>query len=153
MAVAVPVSPTVVSTPFAAARVTGTLLGELRAVVGRKNVLHESVDLQTYEYDAYGERSLPGAVVFMHSTAEVSRIVKILDREKIPFVPRGYGTNLSGGSLALNGAVVLEMGHMNKVLEVDIPNQCVTVQPGIFTLMSPPRSPPSASTTPPTRPV
>ena len=114
--------------------VTETLLRELRGVVGRTNVLHDHVDLQTYEYDAYGERSLPGAVVFVRSTAEVSSIVKILNRERIPFVPRGYGTNVSGGSLALNGAVVLEMGRMNKVLDVDLPNLCVTVQPGIFTL-------------------
>jgi glycolate oxidase subunit GlcD len=114
--------------------VTESLLGELRRVVGSANVVHESVDLQTYEYDAYGERSLPGAVVFVRSTAEVARIVKILDREKVPFVPRGYGTNVSGGSLALNGAVVLEMAYMNRVLEIDIPNMCVTVQPGIFTL-------------------
>jgi glycolate oxidase len=114
--------------------VTEALLRELRAVVGQSNVLHERVDLQTYEYDAYGERSLPGAVVFVHSTAEVSSIVKILNRHKIPFVPRGYGTNLSGGSLALNEAVVLEMGPMNKVLQIDLPNLCVTVQPGIFTL-------------------
>ena len=113
---------------------TETLLRELRGVVGRTNVLHDHVDLQTYEYDAYGERALPGAVVFVHSTAEVSSIVKVLSREKIPFVARGYGTNLSGGSLALNGAVVLEMGPMNKVLDVDLPNLCVTVQPGIFTL-------------------
>ena len=97
-------------------------------------MLGEPVDLQTYEYDAYGERSLPGAVVFVRSAVEVSSIVKILNREKVPFVPRGYGTNVSGGSLALNGAVVLEMGYMNKVLQIDIPNLCVTVQPGIFTL-------------------
>ncbi len=113
---------------------SAALLRELRRVVGRSNVLHDYVDLQTYEYDAYGERSLPGAVVFVRSTAEVSSIVKILNREKIPFVPRGYGTNVSGGSLALNGAVVLEMGRMSEVLEIDLPNLCVTVQPGIFTL-------------------
>ncbi|MFH1833627.1 MAG: FAD-linked oxidase C-terminal domain-containing protein [bacterium] len=111
----------------------GTLLDELRRVVGRESVLDEFVDLQTYEYDACAERSLPSAVVFVNSTAETSAVVKILHRERVPFVPRGYGTNVSGGSLALDGAVVLEMGHMNKVLEIDIPNLCVVVQPGVFT--------------------
>ena len=111
-----------------------SLLKELRRVVGRENVLDGPVDLQTYEYDAYGERSLPGAVVFVHSTAEVSAVVKILYRAGVPFVPRGYGTNVSGGALALDGAVVLQMGTMNKVLEIDIPNLCVVVGPGIFTL-------------------
>jgi glycolate oxidase len=124
-----------VSTPATAARpgLSEGLLRELRAIVGRENVLDELVDLQTYEYDAYGERSLPGAVVFVHSTAEVSGIVRLLGGEKVPFVPRGYGTNVSGGSLALDGAVVLEMGRLNRVLEIDIPDLCVTVQPGIFT--------------------
>ncbi len=109
-----------------------SLLQEIRGVVGRDNVLDQPVDLQTYEYDAYGGHALPGAVVFLHSTAEVSAVVKILDRERAPFVPRGYGTNMSGGSLALDGAVVLELGRMNKVLEIDLPNLCVVVQPGIF---------------------
>lgn len=112
---------------------TDGLLRELRAVVGRGDLLHDHVDLQLYEYDAYGERSLPGAVVFAESTEEVVRIVKILDREKVPFVARGFGTNVSGGSLALNGAVVIELGRMNKVVEIDIADLSITVQPGIFT--------------------
>ena len=110
------------------------LLRALRAIVGRENVLHHQVDLQTYEYDAFVERSLPSAVVYVHSTAEVVGVVKLLAREGIPFVPRGYGTNVSGGTLALQGGVVLEMGRMNKILEVDLPNQRVVVQPGIFNL-------------------
>jgi len=111
-----------------------SLLRAFEAIVGRDNVLHRSVDLQTYEYDAYVERSVPRAVVYVHSTAEVSAVVKLLARERIPFVPRGYGTNVSGGTLALDGGVVLEMGRMNKMLDMDLPNQRVVVQPGIFNL-------------------
>ena len=107
---------------------TRTLGERLRAIVGQKNVLDKLVELQTYEYDAYLERSVPRAVVFVETTEQVSRVLKILADEGIPFVPRGCGTNLSGGSLALDGAVVLEMGRMNKVLEIDIPNQRMTVQ-------------------------
>ncbi len=110
------------------------LLKELRAIVGRENVLDKKVDLQTYEYDAYLERSLPLAVVFVHSTAEVSAVVKLLAREGIPMVPRGGGTNISGGAIALEGAVILEMGRMNRVLQIDLPDQRMLVQPGIFNL-------------------
>jgi glycolate oxidase len=110
-----------------------SLLKELRRVVGRENVLDSQVDLQTYEYDAYGERSLPSAVVFVHSTEQVVAVVKVLAGAGVPFVPRGYGTNVNGGSLALDGAVVLELGRMNEALEVDIPDRCIVVQPGIFT--------------------
>jgi glycolate oxidase len=111
-----------------------SLVRELRAIVGRANVLDRTVDLQTYEYDAYLERRLPLAVVFVHSTAEVSAVVKVLAREGIPFLPRGCGTNLSGGSLALDSAVIIEMGRMDQILEVDLPNQRMVVQPGIFNL-------------------
>jgi glycolate oxidase len=110
------------------------LAEELRAIVGPYNVLDRLVDLQTYEYDAYLERSVPRAVVFVRTTQEVSAVLKVLHREGVPFVPRGCGTNLSGGSLALAGAVVLEMGRMDRVLEIDIPNQRMTVQVGIFNL-------------------
>ena len=110
-----------------------SLLKELRKLVGRENVLDGIVDLQTYEYDAWGERSLPRAVVFVHSTAETAAVVKLLAHEGIPFVPRGSGTGVSGGSLALEGAVVIEMSRMNKLLEIDLPNLCAVVQPGIFT--------------------
>ena len=96
-------------------------------MVGRENVLHGIVDLQTYEYDAWGERSLPGAVVFVHSTVEVAAVVRLLAREGVPFVPRGFGTGVSGGALALDGAVVLELGRMNRILEIDLPDLCVVV--------------------------
>jgi glycolate oxidase len=115
--------------------VNRSLLGErLRAIVGRDNVLDRLADLQTYEYDAYLERSIPRAVVFVKSTEQVSAVLKVLAAEGVPFVPRGCGTNLSGGSLALDGAVVLEMGRMTKVLEIDVANQRMTVQVGIFNL-------------------
>ncbi len=110
-------------------------LGErLRAVVGTKNVLDKPVELQTYEYDAYLERALPRAVVFVESTEQVSAVLRILSEEAVPFVPRGCGTNLSGGSLALDRAVVVEMGRMNKVLDIDLPNQRMTAQVGVFNL-------------------
>jgi len=114
-------------------KMPASLLKELRKLVGRENVLDGIVDLQTYEYDAWGERSLPRAVVFVHSTAETAAVVKLLAREEVPFVPRGSGTGVSGGSLALDGAVVIEMSRMNKLLEIDLPNLCAVVQPGIFT--------------------
>jgi len=95
-------------------------------------VLAGTVDLQTYEYDAWGERSLPRAVVFLRSTAEAVSVVKTLGSGGVPFVPRGFGTGVSGGALALSGAVVLELCRMNKILEVDVPNLCVVVQPGVF---------------------
>lgn len=108
------------------------LIKKLRKIVGTADVLDGSVDRQTYEYDAYAERCLPRAVVFVESTDEVSAVSRLLSSEGVPLVARGYGTNVAGGTLALQGAIMLQMGRMNRVLEVDIPNQCVVVQAGAF---------------------
>ncbi len=113
--------------------VDARLVRELRAIVGREQVLTGMVDLDTYAYDAYGEPARPGAVVFVGSRDEVVAVVRLLGRERVPFVPRGFGTNVSGGSLALEGGVVIETSRMNKILEIDLANQCITVEPGIFT--------------------
>ena len=106
----------------------------LRQIVGAANVLDSDVHLQLYQYDAYLEERRPDAVVFVHSTEEVSRVVKVCHDFGVPFVPRGGGTNLSGGTIPFKGGVVLEMIRMNRLLEVDVPNLRARVQPGMFNL-------------------
>jgi glycolate oxidase len=107
---------------------------ELRKRVGKTNVLTSAVDLQLYQYDAYLEERRPDAVVFVHSTDEVQGIVRTCNRFGVPFVPRGGGTNLSGGTVPVKGGVVIEMIRMNRILEVDVPNLRARVQPGMFNL-------------------
>src|SRR3974390_1405786 len=107
-----------------------SLHGELRRIVGKENVLESSVDLQLYQYDGYLEERRPEAVVFVSSTSEVSQVVKACNRFKTPFVPRGGGTNLTGGTIPFKGGVVVEMIRMNKVLEIDLPNLRARCQPG-----------------------
>lgn len=111
-----------------------SLLKRLRAIVGHGNVLDGTVDLQTYEYDGFPETHRPDAVAFVHSTDEVAAVVKALHEARVPFVPRGYGTNLSGGTLPVRAGVVIELSRMNRILEIDIADRCVAVQPGVFTL-------------------
>ena len=110
------------------------LVDELRQIVGKANVLDSSVDLQLYQYDAYLEERRPNAVVFVHSTDEVSGVVKTCNKFGVPFVPRGGGTNLSGGTIPFKGGVVIEMIRMNRLLEVDRANLRARVQPGLFNL-------------------
>jgi len=110
------------------------LFDELRQIVGKANVLDSAVDLQLYQYDAYLEERRPDAVVFVHSTDEVAGVVRACNKYDVPFVPRGGGTNLSGGTIPFKGGVVLEMIRMNRILEVDRPNLRARVQPGLFNL-------------------
>ena len=110
------------------------LVTDLQHIVGKANVLHSAVNLQLYGYDAYLEERQPDAVVFVHSTDEVAGVVRACNTHGVPFVPRGGGTNLSGGTIPIKGGVVLEMIRMNRVLEVDRANLRARVQPGLFNL-------------------
>ena len=110
------------------------LVEELRQIVGKANVLDSGVDMQLYQYDAYLEERRPDAVVFVNSTDEVAGVVKLCNKHGVPFVPRGGGTNLSGGTIPFKGGVVIEMIRMNRILEIDRPNLRARVQPGMFNL-------------------
>ena len=87
-----------------------------------------------YGYDASLDKGLADAVVLPGSTEEVSRVVTLAFQEKIPIIGRGSGTNLSGGTIPVQGGIVVHFSRMNRVLEVDIPNRTVTVEPGVITL-------------------
>ena len=111
-----------------------SLAHDLRQVVGEANVLDSGVNLRLYGYDAYLEERRPDAVVFVHATDEVAGVVKVCNRWGVPFVARGGGTNLSGGTIPVKGGVVIEMIRMNKILEIDTRNLRARVQPGMFNL-------------------
>jgi glycolate oxidase len=110
-------------------------LGELRRIAGEDAVYSEPLELLTYECDALTHlRAVPAAVVLPSSAAQVQAIVRLCAREKVPFVPRGHGTGLSGGALPVAGGVVIALSRLNRVLDVDIPNRRVKVQPGVTNL-------------------
>ena len=106
----------------------------LKQIVGPQNVLTAQRDLLAYEYDGTVERFKPDAVVFPAGTAEVVQVVKLAGRERIPVIPRGAGTNLSGGSLPARGGIVVEFARLNRILEIDTANQRAVVEPGVVNL-------------------
>jgi len=110
-------------------------LSELRRIAGDEGVLDDALELLTYECDALPHlRESPAAVVLPTSAAEVQAIVRLCAREGVPFVARGHGTGLSGGALPVAGGLVIALSRLNRVLNVDIPNQRVTVEPGVTNL-------------------
>jgi len=112
----------------------GELLTSLKDIVGEENVLSSEMDLALYGYDASLERGKPDVVVLPGSTEDVSKVVKLAYRAKIPVIGRGSGTNLSGGTVPVKGGIVVHFSHMNRIIEIDIPNRTVTVEPGVITL-------------------
>jgi len=110
------------------------IIHEMKRLLGVSNVLEKSEDLILYEYDGSVEKGRPDLVVFPHTTAEVSQIVRTASRYQIPIVGRGAGTGLSGGALARSGGLMIVFARMNKILEIDIPNRRAVVQPGVVNL-------------------
>jgi len=110
-------------------------LNQLQRIVGAGGVLHDPLDVLTYECDGLPHlRMSPAAVVLPSSAAEVQDVVRLCARARVPFVPRGHGTGLSGGALPVAGGVLIALSRLNRVLDVDIPNQRVTVEPGVTNL-------------------
>jgi len=110
------------------------LIDKLAAIVGKEDVFGSRRDLLVYEYDSTPETYQPDVVAFPSNAAETAAIMKLAHGEGIPVVPRGAGTNLSGGALALKGGIVLGMTRMNRVLEIDTANERAVVQPGVVNL-------------------
>ena len=109
------------------------ILEELRQIVGESHVLVSPEALACYGYDAAPVTGEPDVVVLPGSTEEVAAIVKLANRELVPVVPRGSGTNLSGGVVPIRGGIVLPMNRMDRILEIDRANLTATLQPGVVT--------------------
>ena len=111
------------------------VLQEFREIVGKRRLISSPEELRTYECDGLTNfRAMPLAVLLPSSAEEVQAIVKICHRERIPFVARGSGTGLSGGALPVENGIVISLARMNRILEVDVPNARVTVEPGVINL-------------------
>src|SRR5438270_7794259 len=113
----------------------GRIVHEFRSILGHSGVISSPEELHTYECDGLTNfRVMPCAVLLPTSTEQVQAIVHICHREKIPFVARVSGTGLSGGVLPVENGIVLSLARMNRILEVDIPNARVVVEPGVINL-------------------
>src|SRR6202163_2401444 len=115
--------------------VDARIFQELRAIVGARGLITSPEELHTYECDGLTAfRVMPRGVLLPKSTEEVQAIVRVCHRERIPFVARGSGTGLSGGALPVENGVVISLARMNRILEVDLPNARVVVEPGVINL-------------------
>jgi len=109
------------------------IIKQFEAVLGKNGVVHHGEELLTYECDGLSSyRQPPGVVVLPRTTEQVAAIVKICDRNSIPFIARGAGTGLSGGALPSKDCVLIVTALMRQILSVDLENQQVVVQPGVI---------------------
>jgi len=130
------------------------LIEELAEIVGDAGVLSAPEELLVYECDGLPQhKHPPRAVVFPTSTEEVSEVLELLSQRGVSFAPRGAGTGLSGGALAVGRGVVIELARMRRILSVDPENRLAVVQTGLVNAQLSRASRRMASTTFPIRPA
>lgn len=114
--------------------ITEEVLKKIKSIVGADNFSNSEEHRIVYSYDATPVYSqLPDAVVFPQSSEQISEIIKLANEEIFAVIPRGAGTGLSGGSIPVENSIVLVMTKWRKILEVDVDNQTILVEPGVIT--------------------
>ncbi|WP_347277981.1 glycolate oxidase subunit GlcD [Alkalinema sp. FACHB-956] len=109
------------------------IIQRFRDIVGDRGVVQRREELLVYECDGLTSyRQRPAVVVLPRTTAEVAAVVKVCHEFQVPFVPRGSGTGLSGGALPIEHCVLITTALMRQIIDIDLDNQRVTVQPGVI---------------------
>ena len=121
-------------TPVMYREIDEKTLDRLRQIVGDGNVLTDPDIVEPYSHDETpGLASMPGVAVKPGSTQEVTKILTLANKERIPITPRGGGTGLSGGAVPYLGGIVLSLEKMDSIKEIDTENLMAIVEPGVVT--------------------
>lgn len=109
------------------------LLKKLKEIIpDKKRIVAHDIP-EKYLSDTLGRlKGEAAALVFPQSTEEVSKILKYAHKHGIPVTPRGAGTNLVGSTVPVDGGIILDFSHMDKILELDENTMTITVQPGLL---------------------
>ena len=111
------------------------LVSELERILGAGGLVLTAEGRMVYECDMHTfYKGAPDAVALPIRTEQVQAIVRLCHAARVPIVPRGSGTGLIGGAMAPQGGVMVSLNRMVSILEVDLPNRCATVQPGLINL-------------------
>lgn len=100
-------------------------------IVGTENFTDQLEELVPYSYDASMNVHRPEGVVWPETVEQIVKIVTLANEKKIPLIPRGAGTSLSGGVIPIQGGIVIDLSKMNRILEISIENRYARVQAGV----------------------
>jgi len=106
---------------------------QLERIAGKENCSGAQEDRVCYSFDGTARTCLPDAVVFPGSALEISDILALANDKKIPVIPRGAGSGMTGGSLPVHGGIVLVLSRLNRILQIDGDNLIAHVEPGVVT--------------------
>jgi glycolate oxidase len=107
------------------------MIRNLIEIVGEDNFTDQLEELVPYSYDASMNVHRPDAAVWPESTEQVSKIVEFANEHKLPVIPRGAGTSLSGGVVPIRGGIIIDHSRMNRILEMSVENRYARVQAGV----------------------
>jgi glycolate oxidase len=113
--------------------ISSAAVKELEEIVGSEYLITKPLDLDKYASDGTKLQFRPDAVVIPRSNEEISRIMILANKERIPVIPRGGGSGMTGGALAVQGGIVLSMERFNRILSIDQENLIAKVEPGVIT--------------------
>ena len=115
--------------------VTSNLVDRFAEFLGPDGLITTPSELVVYECDGYTiEKNVPDVVVFPTSTEQVVAVVKVCNELDVPFVPRGAGTSLAGGTLPVGGGVMITTTRMKRILEINTRERYAVVEPGVVNL-------------------
>ncbi|MBW1691708.1 MAG: FAD-binding protein [Deltaproteobacteria bacterium] len=106
---------------------------KLVQILGEEHILTKTVDLSPFSHDATNQDFVPDAVAFPQDADQISKILQLANEELFPVIPRGAGSGMSGGAVAVRGGLVLSMERLNKILLIDEENLLAKVEPGVVT--------------------
>ncbi len=110
------------------------VLAQIRGVVGDRHAFADPYEMRLYQYDASPETALPDIVVIPGTAKEVAQVVKICADGGVPITARSGASSLAGGTVPVEGGVVITFARMDRILEIDIDNLRAVVQPGVVNL-------------------
>ena len=122
---------------FSYQRVDTAVVEQLKTICGSDFVIFDDAKkLKKYSHDQVPEEKyahMPEVVVLPKSAGEISAIMKLANREKIPVTPRGAGSGLSGGAVPAYGGILMSVERMDEIIEIDRQNLMAVVEPGVIT--------------------
>jgi len=107
-------------------------VNKLKEIVGEDNVTDEVADRYIYASDSSVHQSMPECVVRPGSAVEVQKIMRYANKNKIPVIPRGAGSGMSGHAVPIDGGIVLDMKRMDRILEIRPEDVLCKVEPGVI---------------------
>jgi glycolate oxidase len=104
---------------------------ELMNIVGPENFTEAKIDMISYSYDAMGSKGNPDCAIWVTTAEQISKVMELANREKIPVTPRAAGTGIAGMTVPSYGGIVMDVMRMNRILDVNIEDRVCVVEPGV----------------------